>query len=546
MNLHHTILGRLRAARFRLNPLGIASALLVWATVLPAAAPLKVFILAGQSNMEGQAVADLAGPDYNEGRGTLAALMNDPAKAPRFAHLRDDQGNWTVRDDVWVWFQREDRPLLAGPLQFGYVYYGGRHHFGPELQFGHVLGDHFENQVLLIKTAWGGKSLNRDFRPPSSGGETGKYYHLMIKNVREALGRLKTDFPNYDGAGYELAGFVWYHGWNDGVDPQNAVPAYETNLVNLIQDVRRDLNAPGLPVVIGELTGPWVEAPPEWEKLRRAQAAAARHPELRDNVAFVETRRFVRPAADSPNPGHGHHEFGNAETYFLVGDALGKSMRDLVKVPVTRFDPVVREIEGWTVHIEPALIEGEHAAEGARALAMLANHLQRIRILVPQPQLSDLQKVEIWIEHRHPRLGAMQYHPSKGWLVANRHDPRLEKKVHITRAAELLSREQLLKHPAVILHELAHGYHDQFLDFDNPEITAVYEAAKAAGIYEKVLLFTGETVKHYGLNNHKEYFAEGTESYFYRNDFYPFVRAELKQHDPALHDLLEKIWGPAR
>jgi hypothetical protein len=98
----------------------------------------------------------------------------------------------------------------------------------------------------------------------------------------------------------------------------------------------------------------------------------------------------------------------------------------------------------------------------------------------------------------------------------------------------------------VILHELAHGYHDQFLDFDNPEITAVYEAAKAAGIYEKVLLFTGETVKHYGLNNHKEYFAEGTESYFYRNDFYPFVRAELKQHDPALHDLLEKIWGPAR
>jgi hypothetical protein len=169
MNLHHTILGRLRAARFRLNPLGIASALLVWATVLPAAAPLKVFILAGQSNMEGQAVADLAGPDYNEGRGTLAALMNDPAKAPRFAHLRDDQGNWTVRDDVWVWFQREDRPLLAGPLQFGYVYYGGRHHFGPELQFGHVLGDHFENPVLLIKTAWGGKSLNRDFRPPSSG-----------------------------------------------------------------------------------------------------------------------------------------------------------------------------------------------------------------------------------------------------------------------------------------------------------------------------------------------------------------------------------------
>ena len=547
MNFYSAIRGRLRAARFPLISLFVVSVLVAGAaTGWAQAAPVKVFILAGQSNMEGQAVADLAGPDYNEGRGTLAALLNDPAKAPMLAHLKDDQGNWTVRDDVWVWYQREGRPLLAGPLQFGYIYYGGRHHFGPELQFGHVLGDHFENQVLLIKTAWGGKSLNKDFRPPSSGGETGKYYRLMIENVREALGRLKTDFPTYDGAGFELAGFVWYHGWNDGVDPKNAVPAYETNLVNLIQDVRRDLNVPGLPVVIGELTGPWVDAPPEWEKLRRAQAAAARHPELRDNVAFVETRRFVRPSADSPNPGHGHHEFGNAETYFLVGDALGKAMKELLAGPVARFDPVVRDIEGWTVHVDPALIEGEHAAEGARALAMLANHLQRIKILVPQPQLSDLQKVGIWIEHRHPRLGAMQYHPSKGWLVANRHDPRLEKKVHITRAAELLSREQMLKHPAVILHELAHGYHDQFLDFDNPEVIAVYETAKAAGIYEKVLLFTGETVKHYGLNNHKEYFAEGTEAYFYRNDFYPFVRAELKEHDPALHDLLEKIWDRDR
>lgn len=215
-----------------------------------------------------------------------------------------------------------------------------------------------------------------------------------------------------------------------------------------------------------------------------------------------------------------------------------------VAADTVRFDPVVRDIEGWTVHIDPAMLDGEHQEEGERALVMLANHLQRIKILVLPDQLEKMQTIEIWIEHAHPRLGAMQYHPSKGWLVAHGHDPRLAKQVHITHAASLLSRSQMLKHPAVILHELAHGYHDQVLDFDNPEIIAVYEQAKEAGSYENVLLYTGEKVRHYALTDHKEYFAEGTEAYFYRNDFYPFVRAELKEHDPALHKLLAKIWGP--
>lgn len=299
---------------------------------LPAAAarPLKVFILAGQSNMEGQAVVDLEGKDYNGGKGTLVQLLRDPAKAPQFRHLRDVAGNWITRDDVWVRYQREERPRLAGPLGFGFTAYGDRHHFGPELQFGHVLGDRFTNQVLLIKTAWGGKSLFRDFRPPSSGGEVGPYFTLMIAQVRAALANLKSEFPGYDGGGYELAGFVWYHGWNDGVDPQKAVPEYEQNLVNLIRDVRKELNAPELPVVIGELTGPWVEAPPEWEKLRAAQAAAAKRPELGGKVAFAPTRDFVRKPEESPNPTHGHHEFGNAETYLLVGDALGRAMMTLL------------------------------------------------------------------------------------------------------------------------------------------------------------------------------------------------------------------------
>jgi dipeptidyl-peptidase-4 len=211
----------------------------------------------------------------------------------------------------------------------------------------------------------------------------------------------------------------------------------------------------------------------------------------------------------------------------------------------THYDPVSRNIEGWKVSIDPQLLEGGgHAEEGEQALKMLANHLQRIAILVQGDQLEKMRKLEIWIEHKHPELGSMQYHPDVGWLTARNYDARLAKKVHIPRAESLISRHQMIKHPAVILHELAHAYHDQVLSFNEPRIKAAYEKAMKAGIYEKVLLYNGKKVRHYAATDHKEYFAEGTEAYFYRNDFYPFVRAELKEFDPILHDLLEEIWGP--
>lgn len=291
--------------------------------------PVKVFILAGQSNMQGQAVTDLTGESYNGGRGTLATLIDDPVKGATFKHLRDAKGNWTVRDDVWVRYQREQGPLLAGPLTCGFSVYGDTHHFGTELQFGYVMGDALKNQVLLIKTAWGGKSLAVDFRPPSSGGQVGPFYTMMIAQIREALANLKTDFPGYDGRGYELAGFGWWHGWNDFCDAK-MVPEYEKNLVNLVNDVRKDLKAPKLPFVIGELTGPWMKddetLPAAARTICEAQKAVAAKPEFKGTVLFVPTRDFARKPEDSPNPSHGHHEFGNAETYFLVGDAMAKGM----------------------------------------------------------------------------------------------------------------------------------------------------------------------------------------------------------------------------
>lgn len=208
-------------------------------------------------------------------------------------------------------------------------------------------------------------------------------------------------------------------------------------------------------------------------------------------------------------------------------------------------DPVIRNIEGWEVEIDPQILTENNRAEGELALTALANHLQRITWILPAERVAELRKLPIRIDWDH-ELTNMQYHPSRGWLERNGYDPRLEKHVHIPRAKQLLSRSQWAKHPYVVLHELAHAYHDQVLSFDSAPIITAFENAKNLGIYERVTLYTGDKVKHYGLTNHKEYFAECTEAYLGVNDFYPFVRAELKEHDPRMYAVMESIWGKIR
>ena len=209
------------------------------------------------------------------------------------------------------------------------------------------------------------------------------------------------------------------------------------------------------------------------------------------------------------------------------------------------YDPVVKDIEGWTIKVDPALLKRENEELGKACFTALANHLQRIKYILPKEKVKQLQTLPIVLDRAH-RLTSMQYHPSKGWLMANRHDPRLEKHVHIPRAEALINRHTWAKHPYVILHELAHAYHDQILSFENRDILAAYNNMKAKGIYENVLLYTGRKVRHYALTNHKEYFAESTEAYLGVNDFYPFTRAELKQHDPQMFDVMVKVWGQVR
>ena len=160
-------------------------------------------------------------------------------------------------------------------------------------------------------------------------------------------------------------------------------------------------------------------------------------------------------------------------------------------------------------------------------------------------RVAQLKKLPIWIDLNH-ELGSMQYHPKATWLKSKGYDPRLVKHVHIPRAPALFNRGTWAKHPYVILHELAHAYHDQVLTFDHPDVLKVYNEAKDKGTYEDVVSHTGRKVKHYALTNHKEYFAETTEAYLGVNDFYPFVRAELQEHDPSGFALMQNVWGKVR
>lgn len=277
--------------------------------------PVQVFILAGQSNMEGKGVVSYDHPErYNGCKGNLDWAMKHSESRERMRHLKDSRGNWRERGDVLVWYKVKGE-VRRGKHTVGYTNFGGRSHIGPELQFGHVVGDALKPRVLLIKTAWGGKSLHKDFRPPSAGGATGPYYTRMVREVREALAEL-------DGKPYELAGFVWQQGWNDMVD-QQATAEYADNLVHLAGDFRAEFKSPALPFIVGELGNGGAAKPGSGMAAFRAQQREGA--ERIDRAVFVETQAFARPAEQSPNPGHGHHWFGNAESYFLVGDALGKA-----------------------------------------------------------------------------------------------------------------------------------------------------------------------------------------------------------------------------
>ena len=299
---------------------------------------LKIFILAGQSNMEGFGKVDRGGdPDRAKivcplkadgtrsgpanilgGMGSLRAMVNaDPDK---YSYLVDSSktisytvtanvpectkadtktySSWATRDDVYISNLSSTAPndnTVKGSGKLG-VGFGannemrnGEGYIGPEFAFGHVVGKGLDDKVLLIKTSWGGKSLAVDFRPPSSVGlgvgvpdttssktpdVTGVYYSEMVRRVRLVLSDIKKYYPDYDGKGYEVVGFGWHQGWNDRIDT-SYVGQYEVNLANLIRDLRKDLNLPNMLVVIGNTGLAWAGKDKNSLDLINAQANVA-------------------------------------------------------------------------------------------------------------------------------------------------------------------------------------------------------------------------------------------------------------------------------
>ena len=205
---------------------------------------------------------------------------------------------------------------------------------------------------------------------------------------------------------------------------------------------------------------------------------------------------------------------------------------------------VTRDMEGWTVLVDERLLQPANEQAFTRAQKFLEARLFDIKMVVAPDILPKLQKVRIVLDLAHGKLCSMQYHPDADWLVEHGYASNLVKCVHIPQVADLVTVRDIREQPWVILHELAHAYHDQVLGFEEPRILKAYETFKKSGHGNAALLYDGARVRHYGLTDHKEFFAEMTESYFGMNDFFPFNHAELMTAEPEIFELLQAIWGP--
>ncbi len=299
------------------------------ATLGVEAKPLKVFILAGQSNMEGHARVE-----------TFDYIGDDPATAPLLKKMRGADGKPAVADHTWIsyltgHYEGNANGEGTGKLTAGYgargsnpTQDGGK--IGPEFMFGLTMDAAIKEPVLIIKTAWGGRSLSTEFRPPSAGPyvfseaqiaqmqkqgkdveaekakkaqESGRFYKFMIDHVKSVLADPKRVCPDYNSAdGYEIAGFVWFQGFNDLVDggtypngPDGKTRDYSKYsewMADFIRDVRKDLKAPKMPFVIGVLGVDGLNANEGTISFRKAMAAPASLPEFKGNVTAVETAPF--------------------------------------------------------------------------------------------------------------------------------------------------------------------------------------------------------------------------------------------------------------
>ncbi len=220
----------------------------------------------------------------------------------------------------------------------------------------------------------------------------------------------------------------------------------------------------------------------------------------------------------------------------------------LSSLPATAASHQTNSIEGWRVLVSERLVTEDKVAT-EKALELLRLQLQEIVRVVPAHAVAKLREVTLWFSPAYPGVKPRaEYHPGAGWLRDNGRDPAMAKGVEFTDVRDF--EKEMKRMPNFTLHELAHGYHDRVLPggFGNKEIKAAYERAKAGKSYDKVERWFGNgrantKEKAYAMTSPMEYFAETTEAFFSRNDFFPFTRVELKKHDPEMEQLLGRLWG---
>jgi hypothetical protein len=207
--------------------------------------------------------------------------------------------------------------------------------------------------------------------------------------------------------------------------------------------------------------------------------------------------------------------------------------------PTSRYD--ARHVEGWTVLIDKGFL-GREPDLADRTLTQLRHQLRQVAARINSGSLTKLRAIHIWVEENEPHHPCMAYHPDAGWLCEHDMNPDKARCVEVANARNFL--KWTSDQPWMVLHELAHGYHHQVLDrgFQNAEVKTAFDRASKTRRYESVARIDSKNQKAYAATNPMEYFAEATEAFFGKNDFYPFIRSELKQHDPEMFELLKKLW----
>lgn len=389
-----------------------ATAALLLPASVSAKEKLKIFILAGQSNTVGHArghtIATLSKTGKEKDKELMKLVFSDSAKissaidtqlararrideltggikkeklknmpdGPEKTKLQEEvnklideheaykQGiidSCKVSDRVYI-NSIADRNKGAGKLSVGYG--ADKKKIGTEYGFGLSIAEKVDGPILLIKTAWGGKSINYDFRPPSSGKymplekEKAKKseeeiqkgaslnWRMMNEHIHSVLKNLKANHPAYDEAdGYEIAGFVWFQGYNDQFSDEYR-NGYKQNMINFIKDIRKEYKTPEMPFIIGVLGTGMTKEKVDQNAVSQGQRAAALAPEFKGNVLSVESytqySHYSYAVFNKGWPKHYHewdtvgsdrpyHYLGSGAFFVRLGDAYAIAINDLMK-----------------------------------------------------------------------------------------------------------------------------------------------------------------------------------------------------------------------